>query len=556
MATSNNDRISSQRLLDTLKGLQASRHLGSEPEVDPQTNEKTKHTIKQDYLPNADWNVNDPDADGYVQGRTHWVERTVGDIPVTTVQGMPTIPEMVKPEGFKTGTTTWKPDYEAIAFEGAESGMTYTGYLLAEDENGNQITDASSIFDGETFYTGVAIVYYSALAPNLYPVICRYNNEDVQADYILGVTEVIHKLPKMYYEQTDEEALKNEVYTNIMSKLHYKQLTFDKTLSDFYEIDDTSEIEAFFTSNNYSSKTVDNAKVWYKDTSHGTVKFYIITELWDGHILLFCDNDSEPVTFEYLSTSITNYRNTTATQELWRYLNSKIMLLGYDKTNEKIFGVRLKFNKNNEVVVNYNNEDVVIGSINKQRMNINTDLFTVMFVKNPHVQDFCHFTFVDDDLIQNITNRDFIEYYDSYISGGVKRVKLSEYYVYNKVVNREISVTTNYNEITINANEELTYTVDKWIPQSSDTLIVNTSLLDDIVGKELFIDYEDRINSQTTETRTIKYWVDSDYTLHIRNKYDGLYSHLPIQFTIIFNWTTSSGEAKLWKAGSYYCSEL
>lgn len=82
MATSNNDRISSQRLLDTLKGLQANRHLGSEPEVDPQTNEKTKHTIKQDYLPNADWNVNDPDADGYVQGRTHWVEEALtGVIP-------------------------------------------------------------------------------------------------------------------------------------------------------------------------------------------------------------------------------------------------------------------------------------------------------------------------------------------------------------------------------------------------------------------------------------------------------------------------------------------
>ena len=37
MATSNNDRISSKRLLDTLKGLQASRHLGSEPEVVTET---------------------------------------------------------------------------------------------------------------------------------------------------------------------------------------------------------------------------------------------------------------------------------------------------------------------------------------------------------------------------------------------------------------------------------------------------------------------------------------------------------------------------------------
>lgn len=82
MAVNNGDRVSTAKLLETLKGLQSDRHLGSEPEVDPQTGVKTKHTIKQDYLPNADWNVNDPDADGYVQGRTHWVERSeTGVIP-------------------------------------------------------------------------------------------------------------------------------------------------------------------------------------------------------------------------------------------------------------------------------------------------------------------------------------------------------------------------------------------------------------------------------------------------------------------------------------------
>lgn len=203
MAVNDGDRVSTAKLLETLKGLQASRHLGSEPEVDPQTNEKTKHTIKQDYLPNADWSVNDPDADGYVEGRTHWVERTVSDIPVTTEQGMSAIPEMVKPEGFKFSTTTWKPDYEAIEFEGTESGMTWTGYLLAEDENGNQITDASSIFGGETFYTGVAIVDYSVYEPGLYLVVsCRYDNQDARADYILGVTEVVHKLDRKFYDYT------------------------------------------------------------------------------------------------------------------------------------------------------------------------------------------------------------------------------------------------------------------------------------------------------------------------------------------------------------------
>lgn len=203
MATSNNDRVSSARLLDMLKGLQESRHLGSEPEVDPQTNEKTKHTIKQDYLPNADWNVNDPDADGYVQGRTHWVERTVGDIPVTTEQDMSTIPDMVKPEGFKAGTTTWKPDYEAIAFEEAEtqSGMTLTGYLLAEDENGVQITDPEIAISG-TFYSGIVVADYSAYFPDTIIVAAKYNGNDTTCEYVIGETEVVHKLDRKFYDYT------------------------------------------------------------------------------------------------------------------------------------------------------------------------------------------------------------------------------------------------------------------------------------------------------------------------------------------------------------------
>lgn len=168
------------------------------------TTTKTKHTIKQDYVPNADWNVNDPDADGYVQGRTHWVERTVGDIPVTTEQGMSTVPEMVKPEGFKAGTTTWKPDYEAIAFEETQDGKTITWYLLAEDENGNQITNASSIFGGETFYTGVAVVDRSAASgQNTFMVIGRLNNAEIKPDYVIAVDEFVHKLDRKFYDYTE-----------------------------------------------------------------------------------------------------------------------------------------------------------------------------------------------------------------------------------------------------------------------------------------------------------------------------------------------------------------
>lgn len=130
MATSNNDRISSARLLDTLKGLQASRHLGSEPEVNPQTNEKTKHTIKQDYLPNADWNVNDPDADGYVEGRTHWVEvAETGVIP-------------------SAGTYNSLEEIQA-QFNSVEPSVVYVCDAYPQDWDGNTFPVTLDDYDGE-----------------------------------------------------------------------------------------------------------------------------------------------------------------------------------------------------------------------------------------------------------------------------------------------------------------------------------------------------------------------------------------------------------------------
>lgn len=425
MATSNNDRISSRRLLDTLKGLQASRHLGSEPEVVTETVEypavvspaagtyndvtafrqemaskqvnenrlpikiyttpsnpyadpvfpltinepsgdyveadkkvtwndfdgyanaeivdestytgylvlnfagmwvgyhiengtpdnnqyqwemsektvttttKTKYTIKQDYVPNADWSVNDPDADGYVQGRTHWVERTVGDIPVTSGQGMSAIPEMVKPEGFKTGTTTWKPDYEAVAFEETQSGMTLTGYLLAEDENGNQITDSSIIFGDVTFKNGVVVVNYSAFAPNVYLVICRYNNQETQAEYILGITEVVHKLDNKYIDFPKQPDL--SVYVKNAKKSDYDSSDiFETAHCRTSQYDDLYLIE-YFTSNavqsadDFVNKNLFNVKTGsladrlnYYMTVYGAE--YVAASLWRAGATLTTDN--------------------------------------------------------------------------------------------------------------------------------------------------------------------------------------------------------------------------------------------------------------------------
>ena len=54
--------------------------VGKTSEYTTTTTTKTKRPIKQDYVPNADWNQNDPDGEGYVEGRTHWVEESVTEV--------------------------------------------------------------------------------------------------------------------------------------------------------------------------------------------------------------------------------------------------------------------------------------------------------------------------------------------------------------------------------------------------------------------------------------------------------------------------------------------
>ena len=225
MATSNNDRISSQRLLDTLKGLQASRHLGSEPEVDPQTNEKTKHTIKQDYLPNADWNVNDPDADGYVQGRTHWVEisetRATGSVQEVSggIVGIGSIDKFGVPSKliYPNGEFIANKLSDIITVE-VGAGNTIQFCYAGIDSNGDDIeVDSEDYLDTAltSTYIGLAVMKREYNGESM--LMCYVIYPEVKAGDAYEVmikSESVHKLPTKYINKNELGIPKIDITTD------------------------------------------------------------------------------------------------------------------------------------------------------------------------------------------------------------------------------------------------------------------------------------------------------------------------------------------------------
>lgn len=216
MATSNNDRISSQRLLDTLKGLQASRHLGSEPEVDPQTNEKTKHTIKQDYLPNADWNVNDPDADGYVHGRTHWVEideteATINVLSSTQVgnfaEGTSNKFGAIKRFTYPTGE--YNPGRTGEIISITNDGQTIQFAYIGEDANGDAIAPTNlSELESALNTTNIGIMLLRQDDNNMvYIAYPNANTGDTCNAYLIN--EIVHQIPNKYIDFPEVEIPEN-----------------------------------------------------------------------------------------------------------------------------------------------------------------------------------------------------------------------------------------------------------------------------------------------------------------------------------------------------------
>ena len=339
MATSNNDRISSRRLLDTLKGLQASRHLGSEPEVTTETVEypakvrpvagtypnteqgllnvlsdsaidvehnlpvkvyglitrdangftvpdksgepvatldvvsevegltvisdieitsemienqpitghyfmlnsngvgygcyyekadltnantmhvwettastkttttKTKHTIKQDYVPNADWSQNDADGDGYVENRTHWSEIVETEATVNVMSGVQignfatgSCDEFNAVKGFTYPNGEYNPGRtgEIITIGTSEDAMQVS--YLGEDVNGNAITPTNvSELESALQTTNIGIMLLKQdggiMAYIAYPNVAQ---GDVCS--VILVLEQVHKLDKKYYD--------------------------------------------------------------------------------------------------------------------------------------------------------------------------------------------------------------------------------------------------------------------------------------------------------------------------------------------------------------------
>lgn len=205
MAVNDGDRVSTAKLLETLKGLQASRHLGSEPEVDPQTNEKTKHTIKQDYVPNADWNQNDPDGEGYVEGRTHWVEDGVTDIvpeydgDSSSIMGDAYFaPSFNKIYGYSWDAGPageageWYPEFEAVKtnYQGLDA------WLLAMDNSGNQITDVQTAISSSA--NMIMNIDTESMVGRTGYIMATRTPKTVR---MMG--EVIHKLDRKFYDYTE-----------------------------------------------------------------------------------------------------------------------------------------------------------------------------------------------------------------------------------------------------------------------------------------------------------------------------------------------------------------
>lgn len=320
MATSNNDRISSARLLDMLKGLQESRHLGSEPEIETETAEypavvspaagtyaneadyrsaisipdenrlpffvytqktysvpypitvpdkggdyaqitkkidfdgaiayvedlfaelasytgyiieptdngfeafhytngvidmnddivicyvwempaktetittKTKRTIKQDYVPNADWNVNDPDADGYIQGRTHWVEREESQVPADGVYEYESETELYEIFGITELPTSIEVYFDS-PIEIGETSVTVSRNgeatkLILADAFGTRLYVPEE-WDG----TGMPSAY---LIPQPIPNTNKYFIKSNNVYPYDAITETVHKLDSKF----------------------------------------------------------------------------------------------------------------------------------------------------------------------------------------------------------------------------------------------------------------------------------------------------------------------------------------------------------------------
>lgn len=178
-----------------------------EVETEVTTTTKTKHPIKQDYLPNADWNVDDPDADGYVEGRTHWTEITeteasvevlsgvqIGNFATGSCDGFDVVKKFTYPNGeYDPGRTS-----EILTLGTSDDAMQVS--YLGEDANGVAITP-TNISELETALqtTNIGIMLLKREG-NVMAYITYPNVTEGDACTAVLVSEQVHKLDKKYYD--------------------------------------------------------------------------------------------------------------------------------------------------------------------------------------------------------------------------------------------------------------------------------------------------------------------------------------------------------------------
>lgn len=176
---------------------------------------KTKRTIKQDYVPNADWNQNDPDGEGYVQGRTHWVEGTMTGI-------IPEAGTYNSLEEFQTQLNSVEPSvvYVCDAYPQDWDGATFP--VTLDDYDGEPV----AVLDKEFNIEGLRVLGpsdWDGNFSNLPEYLFIFKQEPYyQANTVMklttnkyyrwkGVAETVHKLDRKFYDYVNENAVKDEI---------------------------------------------------------------------------------------------------------------------------------------------------------------------------------------------------------------------------------------------------------------------------------------------------------------------------------------------------------
>lgn len=188
---------------------------------------KDKHTIKQDFLPNADWNVNDPEADGYVEGRTHWVEKgTPKQFPAPGEYSYEDSREGIKP--FLVSVEDLPDTIELMAILSPENNFTIGEYTeplaeLAKFEYEGFYLYTDPEWDGERRVDNYQyfIQCYPITSDSVFMYGADFNSLHVGLAVVNMAKSVVHKLPKKYYEYIDKKNIQKRIDMDYAGEYDY-----------------------------------------------------------------------------------------------------------------------------------------------------------------------------------------------------------------------------------------------------------------------------------------------------------------------------------------------